>query len=296
MMEEYIHSFLEYLLLERGLAKNSISSYQHDLKCFAEFLNEKGNSTIADVTRDDILDFLEDGKIDGLETTTIARRMVALRIFFRYLEMEKIISRDITANMDSPRLWKVVPDFLTLSEVDLLLNAWNGRGNLEIRNRAMLELLYASGVRASELTALRLDGLDFDRDVLRVIGKGSKERLVPFGRAACRSLSRYLEKVRPILASKTHPVECFVSKNGLPLTRAMVWNIVKKAAERSGIQKNIYPHILRHSFATHLLANGADLRIIQEMLGHADIGTTQIYTHAETSRIQQTHHKFHPRA
>ncbi len=246
--------------------------------------------------RDHILDFLEQEKFSGHAVSTLGRRLVSIRLFFRWLTSEKEITSDITEVMDSPRFWKLIPDFLSLSEVEALLNAFKGRLPLELRNRALLELLYASGLRVSELTDLRLDGVDFEQGVLRVLGKGQRERVVPFGKSAARSLSRYIEKGRPLLEPTGRVVELFLSKSGIALTRARVWTLVKEAALRAGIDKNLYPHLLRHSFATHLLANGADLRVIQEMLGHADIATTQIYTHTDSARLSRTHQKFHPRA
>ena len=208
----------------------------------------------------------------------------------------KIIRTNVTEIMEGPRLWRVVPDFLSLSEVDSLLAAYSGKDPLELRNRALLELLYASGLRASEICGLRLDGVDLEKGVLKVLGKRDRERYVPFGRSAWGAMSRYLRKSRPTLDKSGAALEFFLSKNGEKLTRARIWMLVKEAALRANIRKNIYPHILRHSFATHLLNNGADLRVIQEMLGHSSIATTQIYTHTNFSRLEQTHRQFHPRA
>ncbi len=295
-MRVLLQTFSEDLVLERGLSANTVAAYSSDLHLFLEFLEGAGIDQAGQVKRDHILDFLEQEKENGRATATLGRRLVAIRVFFRWLAREKAIPGDITEVMDSPRFWKLIPEFLSLSEVDALLNAFKGRSPLELRNRALLDLLYASGLRVSELTGLRLDGVDFQQGVLRVLGKGSRERMVPFGKSAARSLRRYLEDARPQLDPGGRAVEFFVSKSGVTLTRARVWVLVKEAALRAGISKNLYPHILRHSFATHLLTNGADLRVIQEMLGHADIATTQIYTHADTSRLTSTHQRFHPRA
>lgn len=295
-MQNHRQNFLDLLVLEHGLSPNTVQSYANDLQQFLEFLQLHACGSLAEVRREDILEFLEDGKLAGLASTTLARRLVSIRMFFRYLTRERVIAADITDVMDSPRLWKLVPEFLHLSEVEALLGAFKANSPLEIRNRALLELLYASGLRASEITSLRLDKVDFERGVVQVSGKGSKERLVPFGRSAWKALGRYLQKARPCLDPSGRALTFFVSKSGQPLTRARVWMLVKEAALRAGINKNIYPHILRHSFATHLLSNGADLRIIQEMLGHTDIATTQIYTHADTSRLAAAHKRFHPRA
>ncbi len=295
-MQNQRQNFLDFLILERGLSRNTVQSYANDLQQFLDFLESRGGDRLDTVRREEILDFLEEGKLDGLASTTLARRLVSIRMFFRYLTQERITTTDITDLMDSPRLWKMVPEFLHLTEVEALLGAFKKNQPLEIRNRALLELLYASGLRASELTSLRLDKIDFERGVVRISGKGNKERLVPFGRSAWKSLGKYLQTARPQLDPAGKATTLFVSKSGRPLTRARVWMLVKEAALRAGITKNIYPHILRHSFATHLLSNGADLRVIQEMLGHADIATTQIYTHADTSRLAAAHQRFHPRA
>lgn len=285
--------FSAHLLLERGLSKATATAYAADLAAFVKHLPGVGPSA---VTRDHILDFLEDGQAAGLESSTLARRLIAIKVLFRFLTLEKTIPADITEVMESPRLWKAVPDFLGLADVDAMLAAFSGRDGLEIRNRALLELLYASGLRASEIAGLRLDGIDFQAGVLRVIGKRGKERVVPFGKSAWKALNRYLERSRPRLDVSGRSIACFLSHRGRPLTRARVWMIVKEAAARAGISKNIYPHMLRHSFATHLLNNGADLRVIQEMLGHSSIATTQIYTHTDTARLARAHLRFHPRA
>ena len=294
---KYLDRFGEHLLLERGLSRQTMESYGSDLRQLFAFLDGQGVADLTKVTRNDLLDFLESGQDQELATSTLARRLVSLRVFFHFLYREKAIPVDVSAVIDSPRLWRLAPNFLNLQEVEALLQAFRGNDPLEIRNRAILEILYASGLRASEITALRQDGLDFDNMILRVIGKGSKERIVPFGHSALKSLRRYLEQARPVLAERGgRQPQVFLSDNGRPLTRARIWMIVKEAARRAGIDKPVYPHAIRHSFATHLLANGADLRVIQELLGHASIGTTQIYTHFNAGEIQQAHRRFHPRA
>lgn len=296
LMQEPITDFLTSLRLELGLARNTVQAYGHDLQLFAEFLQSHGVQEWNEAERDDILDFLESGKLAGLQSTTLARRLISIRLLFRFLLHEKVLRTDVTAVMDSPRLFHLLPDYLSLDEVDALLAAFTGQAPLEVRNRALLELLYASGLRASELVSLRLDGVNFPQRVLRVCGKGDKERLIPFGQSAAAALRQYLERVRPGLDPSGRALALFLSAHGRPLTRARVWMLVKLAAIRSGLEKNIYPHMLRHSFATHLLARGADLRAIQEMLGHADIATTQIYTHTDHARISAAHRRFHPRA
>ena len=247
---------------------------------------------------DDIIDYLSDCKDRGMEVATLARRLVAIKVFFRYLFQERIIGADITDVMDSPKLWRILPEFMSTAEVDAFLNAFsaNSKDPLTLRNRCILEMMYACGLRVSETAGLKLGSLNFDEDIVRVFGKGSKERIVPMGRTAVGILRRYLEKSRPELISSPEEPMLFVSNRGKPLNRERIWAVVKDAAKIAGIKKNIHPHTLRHSFASHLLENGADLRIIQEMLGHADISTTQIYTHVDQQRLLSVHKKFHPRA
>ena len=231
-----------------------------------------------------------------MEPTTIARRLVSIKVFFRYLVEEQIVKNDITDILEGPRKRLQLPGFLTEEEVDRLIAAYTGNDILTIRNRAIIEVLYASGLRASEITRLRLDKVEFNESYLRVIGKRDKERVVPFGREASGCMAAYLREARPKLDKSGKALEFFLSRTGKALTRERIWMIVTEAARIAGIEKDIYPHMLRHSFATHLLSHGADLRVIQEMLGHADISTTQIYTHMDSSRFANAHQQFHPRA
>lgn len=295
-MELLIEDFLGYAELERGLAPNSVAAYGIDLRHFADYLGERGISDPASVSRTHILDFLEACQYRKLAVASIAHRLVSIKVFFRYLVKERILPHDITDVMDAPRLWKTLPGMLSPKDVGKLLKVYKGKERLERRNRAIMETLYASGLRVSELASLRLDGVKMEEGFLRVLGKGSKERIVPIGKPARAVLQVYLTTTRPILDKTDRALEVFLSVNGKPLTRARIWAIVKEAALRAGIEKNIYPHMLRHSFASHLLAGGADLRVIQEMLGHADIATTQIYTHVDQTRLTQVHRQFHPRA
>lgn len=298
MLKELGH-FCGYLSLERGLSSNSVSAYRRDLKDFTDFLVEKGIVSSSQIRRDDIIEYLSECKKKQLETSSIARRLISIKIFFRYLFQEKIISKDITDVMDSPKVWKMLPDFLSIEETDRLLKAFpeTMKDPLIFRNRTILETIYASGLRVSEAAGLKTRDVHFDQDYLRVTGKGAKERIVPIGKPALRLLRKYIDEVRPLLLPENaNSDRLFVSCRGKPLNRERIWAIVKEAALIAGISKNIYPHTLRHSFASHLLENGADLRIIQEMLGHADISTTQIYTHVDQSRLLKTHKRFHPRA
>jgi integrase/recombinase XerD len=294
-----INLFIQYVVVERGLARSTAEAYRSDLVGAADALSQRGFSDWEKVGRDDLLDYLEERRAEGMQSTTIARNLIALKMLFRYLADEKLISSDVTAVMDGPKLWRVLPDFLSESEVDALLAAFPATGGataLDIRNRTILELLYSSGLRVSEAASLPLVNVDFEKELLRVRGKGSKERIVPMGLPAQKLLRRYLEIARPELcAAVPKSPYVFVSNHGRKLDRERIWQVVKLAAERAGINKNIHPHTLRHSFASHLLAHGADLRVIQEMLGHANIATTEIYTHVESDRLLAIHRKFHPR-
>lgn len=296
-METFIRCFIQYLTMERGLSANTVKAYSTDLTALADFLQENGIGRWEQADRENLLDFLDFLRERGMETTSIARHLAAIRMFFRYLNMEKYLTQDPTMLMDSPKLWRILPDYLSLAEIDALLAAFPSGGDaLEFRNRCMIHLLYASGLRVSELTSLKVQSVDFDNSILRVTGKGDKERIVPVAPGVLKLLSRYLRTARNELIEAVPLVPfLFVSRRGRKLDRERVWAIIKEAAFRSGITKNIYPHSLRHSFASHLLANGADLRAIQEMLGHADIATTEIYTHVEKGHLASLHRKFHPR-
>lgn len=295
-----IEFFVEFITIERGLAPNTIAAYRHDIEKSADFLHSNlKRSSWSDVTTDDLLDILDDMRDREFETSSIARRLVAIKVFFKFLYSESLVPVNISEVMDSPRLWKILPDFLSVSEIDRLMNVFKTRTDdpLEFRNRVILELLYSSGLRVSEAATLPIRAIDFEEELIRVTGKGSKTRIVPIGKPALKLIKRYLADFRPQLAKdvgETSPA-LFLSNRGRPLERERVWQVVKLAAQYSGITKNIYPHILRHSFASHLLANGADLRTIQELLGHSDISTTEIYTHIQSSRLLAIHKKFHPR-
>ena len=222
--------------------------------------------------------------------------VVALKIFFRFLAGKKIIERDPTETLSLPRIERYLPETLNELQVEQLIESIDTKQPFGLRDRAMIELLYASGLRISELANARLENLDVNERILRVTGKGNKTRLVPVGQKACAAIASYLSTERPKLVKRRTGSEIFLSARGTKLTTTRIWQIVKECARRSGVETNIYPHLLRHSFATHLLSNGADLRIIQEMLGHADISTTQVYTHVDQQRLKAVHRKFHPRA
>ena len=295
--EESLRLFKSYIFSECGLAKLTVEAYLHDLTVFRDYIRKTGIEDPLECSEADVMDFLDDGAVDGLQATTTARRMVSLKVFFRFLMMRHYMTMDITENILSRKPNEHLPDFLGLKEVDALLAAFaRGKDPLIMRNRAILDLLYASGLRVSELCGLRMDGVDFKEGTVRVMGKRSRERLVPFGKSAWKSMGEYADKARASLDKTGKAVHFFLSHTGNPLTRKRVWDIIKLAAKKAKIDKNIYPHILRHSFATHLLHNGADLRVIQEMLGHSSVATTQIYTHTDLSREESIFKKFFPRA
>ena len=296
-MFSVLEHFSGFLSMEKGLSANSVSAYLSDLRHFVTFLENSGITSFSAVSREVILNFLGECRTREMESSSIARRLVSIKVLFRYLFQEKLIDNDITDVMDSPKLWRLLPDFLSPDEIDKMLKIFPAKGKdpLTFRNRTMLEVMYACGLRVSEVANLTLYGFLTDQNILRVTGKGDRERIVPIGRTATSLLSRYIDEIRPKLVKTENESIMFLSQRGRPLNRERIWAIVKDAAAKAGINKNIHPHTLRHSFASHLLANGADLRIIQEMLGHADISTTQIYTHVDEKRLLNVHKQFHPR-
>lgn len=296
-MEKFIDEFLLYLATERGLSTNYQLSTRRTLEAFAEWLaHQAGISTLDQVEPGHFADYLAWRKRSGLAAASIKLEAVALRIFFRFLLARKILAVNPAENLSIPRIEKYLPETLNAGTIKRLLESVSGTDPLGLRDRAMLELLYASGLRISELCNVRLEGIDLEEGMIRVTGKGNKTRLIPVGTEAREAIRRYLEVERPQLVSSRSGAEIFLSVRGRKLTPQRVWQLVKRYAARAGLEANVYPHLLRHSFATHLLAGGADLRIIQEMLGHADISTTQIYTHVDSSHLKSVHKKFHPRA
>jgi integrase/recombinase XerD len=296
-VERLIDQFLLYLATERGLSTNYQLSTRRSLETFAEWLARQARIlSPACVEPGHFADYLAWRKRSGLAAASVKLEAVALRIFFRFLLARKILASNPAENLSIPRVEKYLPETLNASAIERLLESVSGADPLGLRDRAMLELLYASGLRISELCNVRLEGLDLEEGMIRVTGKGNKTRLVPVGSEARGAIERYLEFERPKLLSKRSGAEIFLSVRGRKLTPQRVWQLVKRYAARAGLEANVYPHLLRHSFATHLLAGGADLRIIQEMLGHADISTTQIYTHVDSSHLKSVHKKFHPRA
>ncbi len=291
--EELIRQALDFFRLERGLSNNTIAAYGRDLHQFANQFSAKSPPA---VTRSEILDYLMKLKDDQLNASSVARKLVAIKVFYRFLLSQGLIKADPAGIIDSPRLWKGLPAVLDVQEVDRLLKAVAGREQKEMRDRAILELLYATGLRVSEVSGLKLSDLNQEAGFLRCIGKGGRERVVPVGRQALKWTQKYLEQAREKWKPKPEVKQIFVNRFGKPLSRQTVWMLIKHYADQAGIKKEITPHTLRHSFATHMLQGGADLRVVQELLGHATIATTQIYTHVDRARLKKIHQQFHPRA
>jgi integrase/recombinase XerD len=296
-MEEEIDLFIRFLATERGLSDNYQLSTRRSLAEFASWCSSARQVVSArDVAMPLISDYLAARKRGGLAASSIKLIVVALKIFFRFLAAKGRIERDPTETLTLPRIERYLPETLNELQVEQLIDSIKTTAPLGLRDRAIIELLYASGLRISELANARLENFNAEQRILRVTGKGNKTRLVPVGRRACDALAAYVSAERPKLVKPRSSSEIFLSVRGTKLTTVRLWQIVKARAGQSGLEANIYPHLLRHSFATHLLSNGADLRIIQELLGHADIATTQVYTHVDQQRLKAVHRKFHPRA
>ncbi len=294
-MKEFIDTFLNYMAVERGLAKNTVSAYQDDLLAYSDFLSKRSIDALSRTERNDIVNFMLFQKDKGISANSISRRLAAIKMFYRFLVRERLLKNDPTSLIDSPKLWKKIPETLSLNEVEALLNAADLRSKQGIRDRAILETLYATGMRVSEAVNLKKDNVNLDVGFLRCIGKGNKERVIPLGKKAVASINRYLAVSRPYLLKKKQSDYLFLNRSGNKISRQSFWKIIKKYARAARIKKPIKPHILRHTFATHLLERGADLRSVQEMLGHANISTTQIYTHINRERLKSIHKMFHPR-
>lgn len=291
-----IDQFLHYLAAERRLAQNTLAAYHDDLAAFFAFAAQKRRvRDIAEINAETIRAYLSHCHDRGVATRSNARRISALRAFFRFLLREGIVGEEPTALIDLPKPGRPLPKVLTVSEVTKLLAAAAGDTPLALRNHAMLHLLYATGLRVSELVTLPVAAVQLTAGHLRIRGKGDKERLVPFGEAARERLEAYLRDGRPPLLKKKRSDILFLTSRATAMTRLRFWQIVQESVAACGIQKEISPHVLRHSFATHLLEHGADLRAVQMMLGHADIATTQIYTHVDAGRLKSIHRKYHPR-
>jgi len=294
-MEVYLEAFFDYLKVEKGLAKNSIYSYQEDLKKYLNHLSSAGINNPKTITRKTITDFLFVLR-KSMSPKSIARTLSTLKSFHKFLLREKIASSDPADLIETPKIDKNIPQFLTFDEVLKVLKSPNLKKLQGVRDRAILELMYGTGLRVSELTTLKVEDLNLDVGFVKCKGKGSKERIVPLSKTAEHFLQKYIDGARTSLLGKKLCSYLFLAQGGRSLSRQSVWKMIKKMVRKPGIKKRVSPHTLRHSFATHLLEGGADLRSVQEMLGHASVTTTQIYTHINQTRLKKIHGKFHPRA
>ncbi len=311
-MKEMLKEFIYFLAVEKGLAKNTLESYERDLKGFVVYTEEnhlsreevaatvtKNQECSIDkvqITRSHVLNYLESLHNRGLSVSTRSRNLASIRSFFNFLMQEKLASENPTLDMKSPKQEKKLPRVLSMKEVDFLLEQPDESVPTGVRDKAMLELLYASGMRVTELVGLNLNDVNLASGYIRCLGKGSKERIVPIGGTAAQKIKNYLDNTRPMIITKLGEEALFLNKYGKRLTRQGFWKILKKYAEQTNINKKVTPHMIRHSFATHLIENGADLRSVQEMLGHADISTTQIYTQLNKRHLRDVYERTHPRA
>lgn len=295
-MEMFLKEYLAHIKLEKNLSQNTISSYKNDISVFISFLKNSGIDDPSNVSSDNIGGFFKTLKELGLSGSSSARYFSSLKGFFLYLLKNKYIVKNPIEKIAAPRISKKLPGVLDINEVDKILSAPNVDDKLGLRDKAMLELFYACGTRVSELINLKVNDLFFDNEVIRVFGKGSKERFIPIGTSAISWIEEYLKKSRPLLMKKSKSENIlFLNSRGSKISRMGIWKIIDRYTKEAGIEKDVHPHTFRHSFATHLLEGGADLRAVQEMLGHADISTTQIYTHIDRDYIKQVHKQYHPR-
>jgi integrase/recombinase XerD len=292
MNDDLLEKFLHYLSVEKGLSRNTVESYERDLRKYFVYVKAKSPD---DVGQKDVISFMARLASEGMATPSVARHLSAVRGFHKYLQIDGLATTDPTANVETPRGWKRLPKTLSTADIETLLAQPEGSTLIGLRDRAMLELLYATGLRVSELVGLKISDINLERGFVIVIGKGSKERAVPMGDAAAGAVREYLRHGRQDLLAGRESEYLFISSRRRGITRQMFWERIKFYALKAGISRSISPHTLRHSFATHLLDNGADLRAVQAMLGHSDISTTQIYTHVSRERLRQIHEKYHPR-
>jgi len=293
-LEEILECFLDYLTIERGLAQNTIISYRYDLIKYINFL-KKNKISFNQTKKDLVNNYFVFLRKKNLEINSISRNLVAVKMLYRFLLIEGFIKEDITGLIEFPRMSKKLPHVLSLREINLLLDQANFKSNLGLRDQAILELLYATGMRVSELIYLKIEDINMENRMLKCLGKGSKERIIPFGSKADESLRLYLDKVRPKLVKNPNEDILFLNSRGERLSRQGIFYLVKKYVRKAGIEKKVTPHTLRHTLATHLLENGADLRSVQEMLGHSDISTTQIYTHVSRKWVSEEYYRAFPR-
>jgi integrase/recombinase XerD len=287
-----IDDFLIYIASEKGLSHNTIEAYSHDTRKFIAFVKEQHINSFIEITQEHLLSFLKTLKGKNFKSSTICRNLIACKVLFKFLKREGVITNDPTCYLDTPKLWQTLPDVLSIKEIELMLSYCDAETEDGCRDLSIIELLYSSGLRVSELCNLSIS--DVDDEFVKVMGKGRKERVVPLGKKAIDAIDHYLIHFGDQKTENRHE-KLFVKSGAKPIDRITVWKIIKKYAKKAGILKNVSPHTLRHSFATHLLDNGADLRVIQEMLGHASIGTTDRYTHVSRTRLQESFDTFHPR-
>jgi integrase/recombinase XerD len=296
MMMALVERFLDTLAMEEGASPKTSAAYRADLRGFVHFLQAHRRTDLTGLSPEEVTAFLHDEKGRGLADATLMRRMAAIRRFLSFLAQEGFLERDVGEVLEMPRRWRTLPEVLTEEEAAAVIRAAAGDSPEQIRDAAILELFYGSGLRVSELATLGLEDVRLDEGFVRCTGKGNKMRVVPFGRSARQALERYLKEGRPRLARAGTPAAFFISRRGRPFTRQGLWKKIRGLALKAGLARPLHPHTLRHSFATHLLARGAPLRVIQEMLGHADISTTQLYTHVDSGRLKAVHQRYHPRA
>ena len=295
-MEAEIRGFLNYLRVEKALSQNTLDAYRRDLAKFTEYATGRGLKKAGEIKRSDLLDFLATLYARRLDARSVARHLVSLRQFFRFLMMDELIAEDPSISVESPKFRKSLPEFLSVEEVELLLTQPDASTPTGLRDKAMIELLYSAGLRVSELCGLAVNDLHLNAGSLRCVGKGNKERLVPVGRNALAVIQEYLKKARPEILGERTSKYLFVNRNGNKLGRIVFWKLLGAYGRKAGLRKALKPHMLRHSFATHLLDRGGDLRSVQLMLGHSDISTTQIYTHVVEERLKKVYKAHHPRA
>jgi len=295
-MDMLIDHFIHFLAVEKGLSRNTLESYQRDMVAYTSYLREQGVTKIEDSTRAQIIGYLMSLQQKGRATATLSRNMASIRAFYQFLVRDKYIEKDPSIHLETPKIEKRLPKVLSIEEVERLLESPPIHHPAGLRDKAMLELLYATGIRVSELVNLETGDVNLEMGFVKCMGKGSKERIIPLGSVAIEMVRQYINVGRPRLLKDSRETALFLNHLGKQITRQGFWKIIKRYAQKANIRTEITPHTLRHSFATHLLENGADLRSVQEMLGHADISTTQIYTHVTRSRIKDIYSKTHPRA
>lgn len=289
-----VKRFLDYIFIECGLAGATVTAYQRDLRAFWDFLVAREVEP-ADISMNDVQDYLVELQRSGHALTSISRYLATVKVFLRYLFAERVLRHDLASLIESPKRWRTIPNVIRYGQVESLLSAPDPKDEFHQRDRALLELLYATGMRVSEVVDLNVDQINLDLGYVRCIGKGRKERIIPVGRAAIRATRAYVDDLRQRLVGEGHSKSLFLSRTGRGLDRTNIWRIVRKHARQAGIDDHLSPHTLRHCFATHLLGGGADLRIVQELLGHADVTTTQVYTHVDETELKQVHRRCHPR-